>query len=99
MVDLAKRAGFDSPPLVAPCGELIYAIFDFTVKVGITLALATKAVDTIIKPERIYCAMFGEENNLLHIHIFFGTKWILAEYLRENPMASEVFSGAQVMIS
>ena len=66
-------------------------------ELGPTLAIVTQAIDAILKPDRIYCAMFGEKDNLIHFHIFPRTKWILDEYLKENPMTAEVVSGPQVL--
>ena len=41
---------------------------------GSTLALAVAAVREVIKPLKIYCAQFGEENGQLHFHVFPRTK-------------------------
>ena len=70
---------------------------DALAELGTTPALATRAVETVLKVERVYCAKFGEKNNLVHFHIFPRTKWIVEEYIKENPMAVDVISGPQLL--
>lgn len=66
-------------------------------ELGPTLALATQAIEVVLKPDRIYCTAFGEENNLLHFHLFPRTKRILEEFLKENPGASRAISSPLII--
>ena len=64
---------------------------------GNTLALATKVLETVVQPDQVYCAKFGEFNNLVHFHVFPRTKWIVEEYLKERPAVTDVISGPQLL--
>jgi diadenosine tetraphosphate (Ap4A) HIT family hydrolase len=50
---------------------------------GKALALATGAVDTIIKPANIYCARFTEPD--LHFHVLPCTNWLIKRYEKSCP--------------
>jgi diadenosine tetraphosphate (Ap4A) HIT family hydrolase len=67
------------------------------VTLGSTLSLAAQTVEAVVKPDRIYCAMFGEEKNYVHFHVFPRTKQILAEYLKANPSDSKRISGPKLL--
>jgi diadenosine tetraphosphate (Ap4A) HIT family hydrolase len=47
---------------------------------GVTLAVATRAIERVIRPERVYCALFAEETLSLHFHLFPRTHWLLEQY-------------------
>jgi len=66
-------------------------------ELGNTLALASKALEEVLQPDQVYCAKFGELNNLVHFHVFPKTKWIAVEYLKENPTNTDVISGPQLL--
>lgn len=66
-------------------------------ELGNTLALATKALEEVLQPGQVYCAKFGELNNLVHFHVFPRTKRILEEYLKENLTTTDVISGPQLL--
>jgi diadenosine tetraphosphate (Ap4A) HIT family hydrolase len=53
---------------------------------GPTLSLAINAVEEVINPKRVYCALFGEENREIHFHIFPRTEWIEAAYPEKGPV-------------
>lgn len=52
-------------------------------ELGEAISTACRAVEAIIRPERIYIARFGEEVGEIHFHIFPRTRWLLDRY-REN---------------
>ncbi len=66
-------------------------------QLGGTLALATRAVEQIINPERVYCARFGERDESIHFHLFPRTGWILEEYLIENPVETDTVNGPRLL--
>ena len=37
---------------------------------GPTLAAATRAIEVVVRPERVYCALFAEETRSIHFHLF-----------------------------
>src|SRR5947207_15961797 len=37
---------------------------------GATLAAATRAIDVVVHPRRVYCALFAEETGAVHFHLF-----------------------------
>ena len=47
---------------------------------GPTLAAAMRAIEKVIRPERIYCALFAEETHSVHFHLFPRTQWLLSLY-------------------
>jgi diadenosine tetraphosphate (Ap4A) HIT family hydrolase len=47
---------------------------------GPTLALATRAIEVVICPDRVYCALFAEESRSVHFHLFPRSQWLLSQY-------------------
>ena len=37
---------------------------------GPTLAAASRAIEVVVRPERVYCALFAEETRSIHFHLF-----------------------------
>jgi diadenosine tetraphosphate (Ap4A) HIT family hydrolase len=62
---------------------------------GATLAAATKAIETVIQPERVYCALFAEETHAVHFHLFPRTRWLLSHYMTVHEESRDV-SGPQL---
>jgi diadenosine tetraphosphate (Ap4A) HIT family hydrolase len=62
---------------------------------GSTLAAATRAIETVIHPERIYCALFAEKTRSVHFHLFPRTRWLLWQYATAHQMDRDV-SGPQL---
>jgi diadenosine tetraphosphate (Ap4A) HIT family hydrolase len=48
---------------------------------GPTLAMISRSIDTVLKPERIYVALFCEAEKGVHFHIFPRTAWLREFYL------------------
>jgi diadenosine tetraphosphate (Ap4A) HIT family hydrolase len=48
---------------------------------GPMLAAATRAIEVVIRPERVYCALFAEETRSVHFHLFPRTAWLLSQYV------------------
>ena len=63
---------------------------------GPTLAAATRAIEVVIRPERVYCALFAEETHSIHFHLFPRTAWLLSEYAAVYPADCEV-SGPRLL--
>lgn len=57
---------------------------------GSTLALATRAIEAVIQPERVYICLFCEQAHEVHFHIFPRTAWLASEYRRVYPYDSEL---------
>lgn len=66
------------------------------VSLGPTLALATRAVEAVVRPERVYCALFSEQTKAIHFHIFPRTAWLTAKYAAAHPNHHEI-SGPRLM--
>jgi diadenosine tetraphosphate (Ap4A) HIT family hydrolase len=62
---------------------------------GATLAAATKAIETVIDPERVYCALFAEETRSVHFHLFPRTRWLVSQYTTAHQGDRDV-SGPQL---
>ena len=63
---------------------------------GATLAAATRAIETVIRPERVYCALFAEETRSVHFHLFPRSRWLLSQYATAHPADREV-SGPRLL--
>jgi len=63
---------------------------------GPTLARATEAIETVIRPERVYCALFSEETRSVHFHLFPRSAWLLSQYASAHPTESGV-SGPRLL--
>jgi diadenosine tetraphosphate (Ap4A) HIT family hydrolase len=63
---------------------------------GITLAAATRAIEGVVHPRRVYCALFAEETGSVHFHLFPRTDWLLILYFRAHPEDAEV-SGPRLL--
>ena len=63
---------------------------------GVTLAEATHAIESVVHPRRVYCALFAEETGSVHFHLFPRTDWLLSSYSRAHPEDSEV-SGPRLL--
>jgi diadenosine tetraphosphate (Ap4A) HIT family hydrolase len=63
---------------------------------GPTLAAATRAIESVVRPRRVYCALFAEETGSVHFHLFPRTDWLLFSYSRAHPEDTEV-SGPRLL--
>jgi diadenosine tetraphosphate (Ap4A) HIT family hydrolase len=50
------------------------------VDLGTVLSKATRLIEETVKPERVYCARFGEEVETLHFHLFPRTREMMEAY-------------------
>jgi diadenosine tetraphosphate (Ap4A) HIT family hydrolase len=60
---------------------------------GPILAVATGAISDVIAPLKIYCALFGEEHQQVHFHIFPRTAGVTAEFLKVFPEQRDLIHG------
>ena len=49
-------------------------------KLGPLLALSIQSIQEVIKPQKVYCLLFGEKNESPHFHLFPRTKELKQEY-------------------
>jgi hypothetical protein len=63
---------------------------------GPTLAAATRAIEIVIRPQRVYCALFAEETRSIHFHLFPRTAWLLSQYAAAHP-ADRAISGPRLL--
>jgi diadenosine tetraphosphate (Ap4A) HIT family hydrolase len=63
---------------------------------GPTLATVTEAIETVVRPERVYCALFSEETRSVHFHLFPRSVWLLSQYAGEHPTEREI-SGPRLL--
>ena len=63
---------------------------------GATLAAATRAIESVVHPRRVYCALFAEETRSVHFHLFPRTASLLSSYFRAHPKDAEV-SGPRLL--
>ena len=62
-------------------------------ELGGVLARATRAVQSIIKPQKIYCANFSEEDSSVHFHVFPRSHVLTTEFLMEYPNQKKLIHG------
>ncbi len=63
---------------------------------GVTLAAPTRAIERVVHPRRVYCALFAEETGSVHFHLFPRTDSLLSSYFRAHPKDAEV-SGPRLL--
>jgi diadenosine tetraphosphate (Ap4A) HIT family hydrolase len=63
---------------------------------GVTLATATRAIESIVRPRRVYCALFAEETGSVHFHLFPRSDWLLSSYSRAHPEDPDI-SGPRLL--
>ena len=63
---------------------------------GLTLAMVTAAIEAVVQPMRVYCALFSEQTRVVHFHLFPRTEWLTAKYFAAHPDETEI-SGPQLM--
>ncbi len=69
---------------------------DALASLGPTLAAVTRAIEVVIRPERVYCALFAEETRSVHFHLFPRSAWLLSQYATANPADHEI-SGPRLL--
>ncbi len=79
-----------------PVGSLSELKVDALPSLGPTLAAATRAVEVIIRPERVYCALFAEETRSVHFHLFPRSASLLSQYAAAHPEDREI-SGPRLL--
>jgi diadenosine tetraphosphate (Ap4A) HIT family hydrolase len=63
---------------------------------GRTLATTMTAIEAVVRPQRVYCALFSEETRTVHFHLFPRTEWLTVKYLAAHPNDTEI-SGPRLM--
>ncbi len=63
---------------------------------GVTLAAATRVIESVVRSRRVYCALFAEETGSVHFHLFPRTDWLLSSYSRAHPKDTDV-SGPRLL--
>ena len=63
---------------------------------GATLVATTRAIEAVVNPQRVYCALFAEETRSVHFHLFPRSEWLLLSYSRAHPEDTEI-SGPRLM--
>jgi diadenosine tetraphosphate (Ap4A) HIT family hydrolase len=79
-----------------PAASLSDLESDALASLGPTLAAATRAIELVIRPERIYCALFAEETRAVHFHLLPRAAWLLSQYAAAHPTDHEI-SGPRLL--
>jgi diadenosine tetraphosphate (Ap4A) HIT family hydrolase len=79
-----------------PAASLSELERDALASLGPTLAAATRAIEVVVRPERVYCALFAEETRSIHFHLFPRTSWLLSQYAAVHPADREI-SGPRLL--
>src|SRR5262249_56124358 len=57
---------------------------------GPTLAVVTAAIEAVVGPQRVYCALFSEETRAVHFHLFPRTQCLTATYFPAHPPTPQI---------
>ena len=79
-----------------PVSSLAELSPDAQAALGATLVAATRAIEAVVHPQRVYCALFAEEMCSVHFHLFPRSDWLLSSYSRVHPEDIEI-SGPGLM--
>jgi diadenosine tetraphosphate (Ap4A) HIT family hydrolase len=79
-----------------PAASLSELESDVLASLGPTLAAATRAIELVVRPERVYCALFAEETRSVHFHLFPRSVWLLTQYSTAHPTDHEI-SGPRLL--
>jgi diadenosine tetraphosphate (Ap4A) HIT family hydrolase len=79
-----------------PVSSLAELSPDAQAALGTTLVAATGAIEAVVYPQRVYCALFAEEMRSVHFHLFPRSDWLLSSYSRVHPQDTEI-SGPRLM--
>src|SRR5436853_7677577 len=79
-----------------PVSSLAKLSPDAQAALGATLVAATRAIEAVVHPQRVYCALFAEETRSIHFHLFPRSEWLLLSYSRAHPEDTEI-SGPRLM--
>ena len=79
-----------------PVSSLAELSPDAQAALGATLVAATRAIEAVVHPQRVYCALFAEETRSVHFHLFPRSEWLLFSYSRAHPEDTEI-SGPRLM--
>src|SRR5215510_11305295 len=79
-----------------PVSSLTERASDAQAALGATLVAATRAIEAVVHPQRVYCALFAEEMCSVHFHLFPRSDWLLSSYSRVHPEDIEI-SGPRLM--
>jgi diadenosine tetraphosphate (Ap4A) HIT family hydrolase len=79
-----------------PVSSLAELSPDAQAALGATLVAATQAIEAVVRPQRVYCALFAEETRSVHFHLFPRSDWLLSAYSRAHPEDTEI-SGPRLM--
>jgi hypothetical protein len=63
---------------------------------GLRLAMVTAAIEAVVQPMRVYCALFSEQARAVHFHLFPRTEWLTAKYFAAHPHETGI-SGPRLM--
>jgi diadenosine tetraphosphate (Ap4A) HIT family hydrolase len=73
-----------------PVFSLSELSFDAQASLGLTLAAAMRAIEIVVRPERVYCLLFTEETRSVHFHLFPRADWLLSRYASSHPSDGQV---------
>jgi diadenosine tetraphosphate (Ap4A) HIT family hydrolase len=79
-----------------PAASLSELERDALASLGPMLAAATRAIEVVIRPQRVYCALFSEETHSVHFHLFPRSAWLLSQYTSAHPADREI-SGPRLL--
>jgi len=69
---------------------------DAQATLGATLAAGTRAIEGVVRPRRVYCALFAEETGSVHFHLFPRSDWLVSSYFRAHPEEADI-SGPRLL--
>jgi diadenosine tetraphosphate (Ap4A) HIT family hydrolase len=66
---------------------------DVLVQLGPVLSVVSRAIQAVVSPLRIYCALFAEQRAEVHFHVFPRTATVTEEFLHAYPEQRDAIRG------
>src|SRR5438309_11619359 len=79
-----------------PVSSLAELSPDAQAALGATLVAATRTIEAVVQPQRVYCALFAEETRSVHFHLFPRSDWVLSQHASAHPADLEI-SGPRLL--
>jgi diadenosine tetraphosphate (Ap4A) HIT family hydrolase len=82
---------------VQPAASLSDLSVDVLAQLGPVLSVVNRAIQTVVAPLRIYCALFAEQRVEVHFHVFPRTAEVTRALLRVHPEQRDSIHGPALL--
>jgi diadenosine tetraphosphate (Ap4A) HIT family hydrolase len=78
---------------IEPAAALSDLSADVLAQLGPMLSVVNRAIQSVVSPLRIYCALFAEQRVEVHFHVFPRTAQVTEEFLHAYPEQRDAIRG------